>query len=81
MYIFVKLVYVELLNSGSSAFRLKKAMDLLKEASAFALVQSESNTAKLYKIMETLLENWSSEFQSKKNLTKEEIEEFFEGKI
>ena len=31
--------------------------------------------------METHVENWSSEFQSKKNPTREEIDEFFEGKI
>jgi len=56
--------------------RLKKAMDVLKEELS-ALELMESGCGKCYKRLETKVERWSSEFQSKSKPTKEEIDDFF----
>jgi len=55
--------------------RLKKAMDVMQEElSALGLMES---IGKCYKGLETKVERWSSEFQSKSKPTKEEIDDFF----
>ena len=56
------------------SIRLEKAMDLLKEeCSAFGMIESSLG----YESMETKVKRWSSEFQSKRKPTKEEIDDFF----
>ena len=60
------------------SIRLKRAMDLLKEEfSAVGLMESSHWEYQYYKVLETWLERWSSEFQSKTNPTKEEIDHFY----
>ena len=58
--------------------RLKKAMDVLQEElSALGLMEKDGGWGKGYKRLETKVERWSSEFQSKSKPTKEEIDDFF----
>ena len=44
---------------------------------AFGLM--ESHQGKAYQTLKTQVERWSSEFQSKKKPTKEEIDDFYTG--
>ena len=74
-------VFMKFINISQMArdpIRLKKAMNLLKEETS-ALGLMESRAGKNYKIMERRIKRWSSEFQSKRNPTKEEIDDFYRG--
>ena len=71
-------VYVQFVFASQMArepIRLRKAMDLLKE-DYFMLGLMETSLVVYYEILEAWLERWSSEFQSKTNPTKEEIDYF-----
>jgi len=67
----VFLHFVMVSQMARDPIRLKKAKDLMKEAtSAIGLPHIGTN-------QETKLETWSSEFQSKRNPTKQEMDDFF----
>ena len=73
-------VFMKFINISQMArdpIRLKKAMNLLKEETS-ALGLMESRAGKNYKIMERRIKRWSSEFQSKRNPTMEEIYDIYE---
>ena len=72
-------IYAEFIGRSQMArdpIRLEKAMNVMKEElSAFGLI--ETRLGKGYKSLQTKVERWSSEFQSKRRPTKEEIDDFF----
>jgi len=71
-------LFVEASQMARDPLRLKKAVDVMKEElSALGLVEKDSGWGKEFKRLETKVERWSSEFQSKSKPTKEEIDDFF----
>ena len=72
-------IYAEFIGRSQMArdpIRLEKAMNVWKEElSAFGLMESRLGMG--YKSLQTKVERWSSEFQSKRRPTKEEIDDFF----
>jgi len=69
-------LFVVASQMARDSIRLKKAMDVMKEEVS-ALGPIESGWGKGYKRLETKVERWSSEFQSKSKPTKEEIDDFY----
>ena len=72
-------VFLHLIVSSQMArdsIRLKKATDFYKEE-LISLGLMELQLGKGYKNLERKLERWSSAFQSKRNPTKEEIDDFY----
>jgi len=69
-------LFVVASQMARDSIRLKKAMDVMKEEES-ALGPIESGWGKGYKRLETKVERWSSEFQSKSKPTKEEIDDFY----
>merc|ERR1719500_611286 len=71
-------LFVVASQMARDSIRLKKAMDVMKEElSALGLKEKDWGLGKGYKSLETKVERWSSEFQSKSKPTKEEMDEFF----
>jgi len=74
----VFLQFVLISQMARDPIRLQKAMDLFGgTVRAFGLM--ESHQGKAYQTLKTQVERWSSEFQSKKKPTKEEIDDFYTG--
>ena len=68
--------FVERSQMARDPVRLEKAMNILKEElSAFGMMNSSCGG--FYKCLQPMVERWSSEFQSKRKPTKDEIDFFF----